>query len=183
MDISSSIVHASENKPYDSHRNNLNYRPEFRTILLANIPQYKHAATTTLLGSAQQRSWAMITISTLCLRRRKPPTFDEVTQHVPSSHPDSECHRRPHLSDNFPYACAPFGSQPCSAISKASIVNAGATEHPTKVQSPRLLACCHSPCSTITCGRSPAQRSFPNVTSLTGVPSFQASESRNGAPA
>lgn len=58
----------------------------------------------------------------------------------------------PLAAQALPASMPPRGSQPSFAISKDSIANAGATVHPTSVQSPRLLACCHSPCSTMTCG-------------------------------
>lgn len=75
------------------------------------------------------------------------------------------------------------GSHPSFAISNESIVNAGATVHPTNVQSPKLFACCHSPLCTTICGLCPLHISLPSITSLTGLPSSQDSESCNGAPA
>lgn len=74
---------------------------------------------------------------------------DQLTLIVSTS--EHHSHTRSKSRSTFLESCSyliAFGSQPSFAMSKLSIVNAGATVQPTSVQSPRLCACCHSPRST-----------------------------------
>ena len=57
------------------------------------------------------------------------------------------------------------GSQPGGASSKPAKSKPGATVHPTRVQAPRLFACCQACAGTIACGCSPVASSQPSRTS------------------
>jgi hypothetical protein len=60
--------------------------------------------------------------------------------------------------------CPPYeGAQPFGASSNFEKSKPGATVHPTKVQSPVLVAACHARAGTIACGASPAARSGPSL--------------------
>ena len=85
-------------------------------------------------------------------------------------------------TDGFRWPSGGNGLQPGSAMTKPLNSKPGDTVQPTSVNSPSVLADCHTCASMTTCGRSPRARSDPRTTVSTGAPSRESANS-SGAPA